>query len=250
RRWFTAREHVAQGRLGDITSAATRAFVNQMVGVVRLGRNEDRSLLSPMVISGTHALDASLFILGNSKQLVEVTSRSVTRTMVGLGTQDATFNIFTFDDGSIWSMDCSWGMPINWPASTYSLTVGIIGTEGALTIDDTHADTIMATEKPLPSHRGEGDKRNVHLLWSYPAGDISDGQFWGPMREESNAWLAHIYTGIKTPHATGAEGQRNLLLTMACDLSAKRKKPVVLPIEPEALHAELTAYVISAEPWT
>ena len=239
RRWLTAREHVTQGRLGNITSAATRAFVNRMVGITRLAGNEDRSLLSPMVISGTHALDATLFILGGSKQPVEVTSRAVTNTMAGIGTQDATFNIFTFDDGSIWSMDCSWGMPVNWPASTYSLTVGIIGTEGALTIDDTHADMIMATEKPLPSHRG--DERKVHLLGSYPAGDVSDGQFWGPMREESNAWLAHVYTGVKTPHATGAEGQRNLMLTMACDLSAKRKRPVELPIEPEALHAELVA---------
>ena len=43
------------------------------------------------------------------------------------------------------------------------------------------------------------------------------------------------------PHATGAEGHRNLMLTMACDLSAKRKKAVALPIEPEDLHAELTA---------
>jgi hypothetical protein len=31
------------------------------------------------------------------------------------------------------------------------------------------------------------------------------------------------------------------MLTMACDLSAKRKRPVELPIEPEALHAELVA---------
>ena len=70
---------------------------------------------------------------------------------------------------------------------------------------------------------------------------MSGGQFWGPMQEESNAWLAHLYTGQKTPHATGAEGHRNLLLTMACDLSAKRKKAVSLPIDPEELHAGLTS---------
>ncbi|MBT3351482.1 MAG: Gfo/Idh/MocA family oxidoreductase [Nitrospinaceae bacterium] len=239
RRWLTAREHIRLGRLGDITTASTRAFVNQMVGITRLAGNEDRSLLSPMVISGTHALDASLFMLGDTKKPVEVISRAVTRTMAGVGTQDATFNIFTFDDGSIWSMDCSWGMPVNWPASTYSLTVGFIGTEGALTIDDTHADMVMATAEPLPSHRGDG--RHVNFLGSYPAGDMSDGDFWGPMRDESNSWLAHIYTGVKTPHATGAEGQRNLMLTMACDLAAKRKKPVELPMAPEDIHAELTA---------
>jgi hypothetical protein len=59
------------------------------------------------------------------------------------------------------------------------------------------------------------------------------------MREESNAWLARLYTGVDTPHATGAEGHRNLMMTMACDLSAKRKKPLMLPISPEEIEAEL-----------
>ena len=235
RRWLTAREHVAQGRLGNITSAATRAFVNRMVGITRLAGNEDRSLLSPMVISGTHALDATLFILGGSKQPVEVTSRAVTNTMAGIGTQDATFNIFTFDDGSIWSMDCSWGMPVNWPASTYSLTVGIIGTEGALTIDDTHRDIVMASEKGQPAGYTPDVKRNVDFLGSYPPGDIAFGQLWGPMREETNGWFSRVHTGLETPHATAADGHRNLLLTKAMDLSAKRGKAVKLPVEPEEL---------------
>lgn len=239
RRWLTAREHVQSGYLGEITSATTRALINRRVGIYRLSGNEDRSLLSPMVISGTHALDTVLFILGEKKTPVEVTARSVTRTMSGVGTQDATFCIFTFDDGSLWSMECSWGLPEIWPASTYSLEVGIIGTDGAITIDDTHADFILASEKPLASHRG--DERYVHLLGSYPAGDVSRGQFWGPMREESNAWLAHLYTGVEMPHATGADGHRNLVLTMAADLSAKRKKSVSLPIDPEELHSELIA---------
>lgn len=239
RRWMVAREQVQSGQLGEITSATTRALLNRSVGIYRLGGNEDRSLLSPMVISGTHSLDVVLWVLGDGKKPVEVTSRSVTKTMAGIGTQDATFSIFTFDDGSIWGMECSWGLPQVWPASTYSLEIAVIGTEGAITIDDTHADYVMASEKPLPSHRG--DERHVHFFESYPAGDMSRGQFWGPMREESNAWLAHLYTGVEMPHATGAEGHRNLMLTMACDLSAKRKKAVALPIEPEELHAGLTA---------
>jgi hypothetical protein len=36
RRWLTAREQVASGMLGDITSATTRAFLNRMVGITRL----------------------------------------------------------------------------------------------------------------------------------------------------------------------------------------------------------------------
>ena len=239
RRWLTAREHVQSGVLGEITSATTRALLNRQVGITRLSKNEDRSALTPMVISGTHALDVMLFVMGPEKQPVEVVSRSISRVMTGIGTQDATFSIFTFDDGTIWSMECNWGMPTIWPASTYGVTISVVGTEGALTIDDTHADFIMASENPLASHRGE--ERHVHLLESYPAGDMSKGQFWGPMRDESIAWLSHVYTGADMPHATGAEGHRNLMLCMACDLSAKRKQVVKLPIDPEELHLGLKA---------
>ena len=239
RRWLTAREHVQSGVLGEVTSATTRALLNRQVGITRLSKNEDRSTLTPMVISGTHALDVMLFVMGPEKRPVEVVSRSISRVMTGIGTQDATFSIFTFDDGTIWSMECNWGMPTIWPASTYGVTISVVGTEGALTIDDTHADFIMASENPLASHRGE--ERHVHLLESYPAGDMSKGQFWGPMRDESIAWLSHVYTGADMPHATGAEGHRNLMLCMACDLSAKRKQVVKLPIDPEELHAGLKA---------
>ena len=46
---------------------------------------------------------------------------------------------------------------------------------------------------------------------------MNDGQLWGPMREETNCWFGRIHTGLKTPHASAAEGHRNLLLTMAMD---------------------------------
>ena len=45
--------------------------------------------------------------------------------------------------------------------------------------------------------------------------------------------------GVRTPHATAAEGHSNLLLTMAMDLSARRGLPVALPISPEELRAGL-----------
>jgi len=40
---------------------------------------------------------------------------------------------------------------------------------------------------------------------------------------------------LSTPHATAAEGHRNLLLTMAMDLSAARNEVVQLPISAQEL---------------
>ena len=50
------------------------------------------------------------------------------------------------------------------------------------------------------------------------------------MREETNSWYQHLYTGMKTPHATAAEGHMNLLLTMAMDLSSRRRQELELPL--------------------
>ena len=51
-------------------------------------------------------------------------------------------------------------------------------------------------------------------------------------------WFHRITSGIDTPHATAAEGHRNLMLTMAMDHSARLGRPVDLPIEPETLMFE------------
>ena len=57
------------------------------------------------------------------------------------------------------------------------------------------------------------------------------------MREETNSWFQRLYTGQETPHASAADGHRNLLLTMAMDLSARRGAAVDLPADPDELMA-------------
>jgi hypothetical protein len=48
-------------------------------------------------------------------------------------------------------------------------------------------------------------------------------------------WFNRLTKGIATPHATAADGHRNLMLTMAMDLSARTGRAVRLPVEPEDL---------------
>ena len=76
-----------------------------------------------------------------------------------------------------------------------------------------------------------GFERHVDFMTSYPPGDIQNNQLWGPMREETNTWFTRIYSGMKTPHATAAEGHHNLIHSMAMDLSAARGEVVSLPLD-------------------
>ena len=63
-----------------------------------------------------------------------------------------------------------------------------------------------------------------------------NGQIWGPIREETNEWFARVCTGLETPHATAEDGHRNLVLTMAMDLSSKRGQMVDLPFDLEEFY--------------
>jgi hypothetical protein len=58
------------------------------------------------------------------------------------------------------------------------------------------------------------------------------GELRGPMREETDSFLNRVSLGLPTQAATAAEAHDRLMLTKALDLSARRKQPVQLPLEP------------------
>ena len=246
RRFLVVKERIKTGQIGDVTAAVTRAFMNRMAPTGEVRLTQDRRYLTPMVVSGTHSLDMCLWLLGDAAKPVSIYARSTEKVMSELGTKDATFGVFTMEDGTIWSMNICWALPREWPGAVYGLEIGIVGTKGVIDIEDTHRDVVLASELPQgPAYNPDGLTidvvRNVDFLTSFPPGDMYGGELWGPMREETNSWFQRIYNGKSTPHATAAEGHRNLLLTMAMDLSAKRGMELELPIDPAELMAGLEA---------
>ena len=240
RRFLVVKEKIQSGQIGNVRSAVTRAFMNRMAPMGEVRLTQDRRFLTPMVVSGTHSLDMCLWLMGENAQPVSIFARSNDSVMSELGTKDATFGVFTMEDGAIWSMNICWALPKEWPGAVYGLEIGIVGTKGVIDIEDTHRDVVMATEVPQgPAYNPEDftieTHRNVDFLTSFPPGDNYNGELWGPMREETNSWLQRIYLGKNTPHATAKEGHRNLLLTMAMDMSAKLEKEVKLPIAEQEL---------------
>jgi len=230
RRWLAAKEKVRTGSLGEVTLVSTRAFMNRLVALDNYKRTSDPAKISPMVISGTHALDIVMWMM-EGKRPVELYARSVDKALGPLCKGiDATAGTIVFEDGSLYHACISWALPVVWPGAVYSLEVGITGTEGVLTIDDTHRDIVLATTRAQDEGYAPDSQRRVDFLGSYPPGDIALGELRGPMREETEQWLNRISLGLTTQHATAAEAHNRLMLTKAFDLSARRKKPVQLPI--------------------
>ena len=244
RRFLAVKERVNNGQIGEATAVVVRAFMNRLAPTGETRLTQDRRHLTPMVVSGTHSLDMAMWILGEQAKPVSIFARSTEKILTDIGTKDATFGLFTMEDGTIFSMNICWALPKVWPGAVYGLEIGMVGTRGVIDIEDTHRDVILATEfNQGPAYKPADlvieAERNVDFLTSFPPGDIYDGELWGPMREETNSWFNRIYSGKRTPHATAAEGHRNLMLTMAMDLSAKRRQEVDLPIDPAELMAGL-----------
>ncbi len=233
RRWLAAKEKVRSGALGDVTMVTSRAFMNRLVAIDNYKRTDKPETISPMVISGTHALDIVMWMM-EAKTPVEAYARSIDK-VLGPAYQgiDATAGMITMSDGSVYHLSISWALPVTWPAAVYSLEVGINGTTGVLTIDDTHRDIVLAVSAPQSEGYAPDKSRLVDFMGSYPPGDMALGELRGPMREETDQWLNRVALGLETQHATAAEAHNRLMLTKALDLSARLKRPVKLPISPE-----------------
>src|SRR5256886_2111847 len=229
RRWLTAKEKVRTGQLGDVTMVTSRAFMNRLVALDNYQRTDDAKTISPMVISGTHALDIVMWMM-EAKRPVEVYARSIDKALGPICNGiDATAGLITFEDGSLYHASISWALPVVWPGAVYSLDVGIVGTEGVLTVDDTHRDIVLATNLSQSEGYAPDESRRVDFLGSYPPGDVALGELRGPMRDETEQWLNRLSMGLPTQHATAAEAHDRLMLTKAFDLSAREKHAIALP---------------------
>jgi myo-inositol 2-dehydrogenase / D-chiro-inositol 1-dehydrogenase len=237
RRWLAAKEKCRSGALGEVTMVSTRGFMPRLMGFEAYRRSRNPAQLSPLVVSGTHAVDIVMWCM-QGKTPVECYARSVNKVLgPAINGIDGTAGTIVFDDDSLYHILHSWALPVSWPGATYSLEVAITGTEGVLTIDDTHRDMVLAVTQPQSEGYAPDKSRLVDFLGSYPPGDIALGALRGPMVDETDSWLNHVSLGQSTFATTPAEAHQNLMLTKALDLSARLKRPVKLPLEPEAERA-------------
>src|SRR4030095_12068981 len=164
RSWLVAKEKVSPGALGEVTMVTSRAFMNRLVAIDNYKRSDNRSEVTPMVISGTHALDIVMWLM-EAKQPVEGYARSVNKargpTWQGV---DGTAYTITFDDGAIYHGVISWALPEIWPGAVYSLEIGAVGTEGVLTSADQHTDLVLAVNEAQGEGYAPHEARRVDVL--------------------------------------------------------------------------------------
>lgn len=227
-RYLIAKEQIIQGRLGKITGAAARVFNSSAQALAMLKRDPHAT---PVVDALTYYVDLMGWFLGGAK-LVEVYSRGTKGVLKSHGHEvdDVCYSVLTYDDGTTVNLGISYALPEKYPAMGHAARVEVLGTEGVMILDDDHTDQIMYSNKGMPHVYLPDVSVNMVFLQSGTPGDWALGELWGPIANETRAWLDHLATGKPCVLATPREARATLEATLAIELSVESGQAVRLPL--------------------
>jgi len=227
--FLRAKEQVVQRRLGKIVGATARVYNSRAQAFAILKRDPHAT---PVLDVLTYYVDLMCWFLEGNPP-VEVIARGQTGIFrdAGYSAHDVTWAIVTLADGAVINLGVSYALPSQYPTQGQSDRVELLGTEGTMLIDDDHMDHLLYTEKGIPHPYVPDHPLNMAFLGSNTTGDWSVGDFWGPLGNETRAWLDHLVTGSPTVHTTPEQARINLETTLAIERAVATGKPIRLPLE-------------------
>ena len=212
-RMAIVRKTILSGKIGEVVTCLCSRNITRELGEKISGRVK----LSPAAMEATHDLDWLLWCLAPRKP-VKVYSQTSGKlfTRKSPGTPDHQWIHVTLDDGTTITVGAGWILPLGYP--NYSHTwMEIIGTDGALFIDDTHKEvTINTTE------------HGIQYPMSSMPGEEVDHVFGGAMANETVHFVDACARG-RPVMVQPAEARMVMDIYMAADLSVERGEPVSLP---------------------
>lgn len=227
-RYLIAKEQILQGRLGKVVGAAARVYNSRSQGLAVLKRDRHAT---PVVDALTYYVDLMNWLLGGTP-IAEIYARGQKGVLkaAGYDADDVNWAVFTYADGTVVNLGISYALPEKYPALGHAARVEVLGTEGVMILDDDHTDQLMYTEKGIPHVYLPDHTVNMVFLQSGTPGDWALGELWGPIANETRAWLDHLAMGKPCVLATPREARANLEATLGIEHSLASGKPVTLPL--------------------
>jgi predicted dehydrogenase len=227
--FLRAKEQMIHGRLGRVVGAHARVYNSRAQAFAILKRDPHAT---PVLDVLTYYVDLMCWFLEGNRP-VEVIARGQGGVFheAGYGAHDVTWAIVTFEDGAVVNLGVSYALPSKYPTLGQSDRVELLGTEGTMMIDDDHLDHLLYSDRGIPHAYVPDHQVNMAFLGSNTAGDWALGDFWGPLGNETRAWLDHLITGNPTAHTTPEQARVNLETTIAIERAVATGKPVRLPLE-------------------
>ena len=227
--YLRAKEQMIQGRLGRVIGGHARVYNSRAQAFAILKRDPHAT---PVLDVLTYYVDLMCWLLEGNPP-VEVIARGQYGIFreAGFSAHDVTWAIVTFADGAVINLGISYALPAKYPTFGQSDRVELLGSEGTMMIDDDHMDHLLYTDKGIPHAYVPDHQINMAFLGSTTPGDWALGDFWGPLGNETRAWLDHLVTGNPTAHTTPEQAIINLETTIAIERSARTGQVVRLPLE-------------------
>jgi predicted dehydrogenase len=227
--FLRAKEQMIHGRLGRVVGAHARVYNSRAQAFAILKRDPHAT---PVLDVLTYYVDLMCWFMEGNRP-VEVVARGQGGVFheAGYSAHDVTWAIVTFEDGAVVNLGVSYALPSKYPTLGQSDRVELLGTEGTMMIDDDHLDHLLYSDRGIPHAYVPDHQVNMAFLGSNTAGDWALGDFWGPLGNETRAWLDHLVTGNPTAHTTPEQARVNLETTIAIERAVATGKPVRLPLE-------------------
>jgi predicted dehydrogenase len=227
--FLRAKEQMLHGRLGKVVGGTARVYNSRAQAFAILKRDPHAT---PVLDVLTYYVDLMCWFLEGNRP-VEVVARGQHGIFrdAGFGAHDVTWAIVTFADGAVVNLGVSYALPARYPTLGQSDRVELLGTEGTMIVDDDHMDHVLFSEKGVPHAYVPDHAVEMAFLGSNTAGDWAVGDFWGPLGNETRAWLDHLATGAATVHATPTQARINLETTIAIERAVASGEAVRLPLD-------------------
>src|SRR6266850_7713929 len=205
------RKCIRDATIGKPVTALVSRHITRMLGTKISGRSK----LSPAAMEATHDLDFVFWCLEPAKpvRVYSQVNYGAMQMQAPAGSQipDTQWVMVTMDTGLSLVVGGGWSLPLGYP--NFSTTwIEMIGTEGALLVDDSHRDVVLNTVS-----------KGIQLPMSTMPGERVDHTYAGPMAPETVHFLEAVV--YDRPVMVTPEHARMVMeIYMAADLSAERNE--------------------------
>src|SRR3954463_11738416 len=209
------RKCLRDGTIGKPVTALVSRHITRMLGTKISGRSK----LSPAAMEATHDLDFIFWCLEPAKpvRVYSQVNYGAMKEMSGGDVPDQQWIMVTMDSGMSIVVGGGWSLPLGYPNFS-STWIEMIGTEGAVMVDDSHKDVIVNTVK-----------KGMQLPMSTMPGDFVEHTYAGPMAPETVHFLEAVVHD-KPVMVTPEHARMVMEVYMAADLSAERNEVISLPL--------------------
>lgn len=215
RPFLAVKEHVAQGFVGEVTSARASIYLTRAVARAVMSRAPETT---PSINTLTYVVDLLLWYLAPRRPLSVRAAGSRGAMYEEFGVVDATWVLVELEGGAVANLGVSWELPEHWPAYVASMDFDLFGRDGSMRVRDDHGEVVVGASRPIPSPYTPDVAMHVTMPGSAMPGDWALGEYFGAMKDETYAFVDTVLTGRPHPILPdGRQGERVLRVCRAID---------------------------------